>query len=57
MKPSKIFLIRHGQSVGNVDKEIYKKVPDYALELTDLGKQQAIDAGRELKEIIGNQSI
>ena len=37
MKPQNIILIRHGQSHGNLNKEIYKSIPDYALELTDEG--------------------
>ncbi len=54
MKPSKIFLIRHGQSEGNKDPNIYDKKPDYQLELTDLGIQQAKDAGEKLKQQIGD---
>jgi broad specificity phosphatase PhoE len=53
MKPSKIFIVRHGQSVGNANKSVYQTVPDYALTLTDKGKQQAIDVGQELQGIIG----
>ena len=34
MKPQNIFIIRHGQSQGNVDKNIYKTQPDYTLKLT-----------------------
>ena len=55
MKPKRIILIRHGQSEGNVDKAIYGKKPDYALELTELGREQAIMAGKELKAIIGSE--
>jgi len=50
VKPKKIFIIRHGQSEGNVDKNIYNKKPDYCLKLTDLGVQQAIAAGVELSK-------
>lgn len=57
MKPKNIVLIRHGESVGNVDKEIYKTIPDYALQLTDKGKQQAIDAGNNIKLLIGSDSV
>lgn len=57
MKPLRIFIVRHGQSEGNVDKTIYAKKPDYALELTQLGIQQASDAGSNLKQLartVGN---
>ena len=57
MKPEHIFILRHGQSIGNVNKLVYKTIPDYALELADLGKQQATDAGIRLREIIGDSSI
>ena len=52
MKPQNIFIIRHGQSQGNVDKNIYKTQPDYTLKLTELGIQQAKDAGVKLAKIV-----
>ena len=55
MKPDRIFLVRHGQSVGNADKEAYKDTPDYALQLTERGKEQAVEAGKNLKVIIGSE--
>ena len=58
MKPDRIFLVRHGESTGNVDKSAYAETPDYALELTDLGQQQAEGAGLALKTYIDpSQSI
>jgi len=57
MKPKRIFLIRHGQSEGNVDYESYKHKPDYTLLLTELGNQQATEAGKLLKEIIQDEKI
>lgn len=53
MKPKRIFLVRHGQSQGNADKNIYKTVPDYAVLLTEKGHQQAEDIGKEIARIIG----
>jgi len=40
MKPSKIILIRHGQSEGNVNKSLYKEKPDFAMNLTLKGKNK-----------------
>ena len=57
MKPNRIILIRHGESEGNADKNIYARKPDYALRLTDPGKQQARKAGQALRELIGSESI
>ena len=45
---STIFLIRHGESEGNVDRNVYRTKPDHAIELSELGKQQAIRAGKKL---------
>ena len=55
-KPKRIILIRHGESQGNVDKTIYSKIPDYAIYLTDKGKDQAREAGKKIKEIIHSES-
>jgi broad specificity phosphatase PhoE len=52
VKPQKIILIRHGESEGNVNKAIYSEKPDYALHLTENGRRQAHEAGKELKKII-----
>jgi len=52
MKPQNIFIVRHGQSVGNVNKEVYRDIPDYALQLTDLGHTQAYETGKELAKLV-----
>jgi len=46
MKP--VFLVRHGQSEGNVNKEIHRERPDYAIRLTQKGIEDAKSAGHEL---------
>ena len=48
----RIILLRHGQSLGNVDELAYCRVPDHALPLTDVGEQQARDAGPRIKELL-----
>lgn len=57
MKPERIFIVRHGQSQGNVDRNIYQTLPDYALQLTELGQQQAESAGRAIEAFVGEESI
>ena len=57
MKPNRIILIRHGESEGNLDKDKYRTVPDYALNLTSKGIEQAQKAGNEIKQIIGQESV
>lgn len=53
MRPNRIILVRHGESVGNVDSSIYTSTPDYAIRLTEQGRLQAQEAGREINKIIG----
>ena len=47
--PKRIILIRHGESEGNVNKFVYEKVPDNALELTQVwgGKGKKGKKGRK----------
>ncbi len=57
MRPKRIILIRHGESEGNIDKGQYLTVPDYALNLTPKGIEQARQAGKTLKEMIGEEGV
>jgi broad specificity phosphatase PhoE len=57
MRPRRIILIRHGKSQGNADKKVRETIPDYALNLTPEGVEQARQAGREIKKLIGQESI
>jgi broad specificity phosphatase PhoE len=57
MKPKHIILIRHGESEGNADKNLLEVKPDYALNLTTKGIEQAKQAGKEIKEIIGQETL
>jgi broad specificity phosphatase PhoE len=38
--------------MGNVDQSAYVTTADWRIQLTDVGKQQAVDAGRRLREKI-----
>lgn len=57
MKPKRIILIRHGESLANVDRYLFGRVPDYTIELTDKGREQAKEAGRCMKELVGDESM
>lgn len=57
MKPKRIIVIRHGESQGNVDLSVYKSVPDHKVTLTEKGKQEAREAGKQIQEIIGDESV
>lgn len=47
-----IYLVRHGQSIANLDVSIYKSVADHAVPLSSLGKDQAHLAGQFLDTIL-----
>ena len=47
-----IILLRHAQSLGNVDDLAYTRIPDHALPLTSLGEQQALAAGPAVRELL-----
>ncbi len=57
MKPKHIILIRHGESEGNVNNDVYKTVPDPKIPLTLNGKHQAVETGRKLKTLIGEDTV
>lgn len=57
MKPKRIILIRHGESEANVDRYLFGRIPDYTIELTEKGRRQAQEAGRILKELVGDESL
>lgn len=56
MKPHRIILIRHGESCANTDESMFASQPDYTIELTEKGLEQARTAGRKLKELVGNET-
>jgi broad specificity phosphatase PhoE len=52
-----IILLRHAQSVGNVDELAYTRLPDHALPLTALGEQQAAAAGPAVRELLAGGRV
>ncbi|WP_405552239.1 histidine phosphatase family protein [Streptomyces sp. NBC_01171] len=56
-RPRRIVLVRHGESVGNVDDSVYEREPDHALALTDRGREQAEETGKHLREIFGEERV
>lgn len=55
--PKRLILIRHGESEGNVDRDIYKHTADHGIHLTERGWHQALAAGMELHKIVGKESV
>jgi len=46
----RIFLVRHGESLGNVDEHAYAERQDHNVPLTEFGYEQAVGAGQAIKE-------
>ncbi len=57
MEGVRIILLRHGQSLGNVDELAYCRVPDHALPLTDQGEREARAAGPVIRRLIGDGPV
>ena len=53
-RPHRIILVRHGESEGNLDESVYSRTPDAHISLTQLGKNQATEVGKRLKEEVIN---
>jgi broad specificity phosphatase PhoE len=47
----RIFLVRHGESEGNVDATIHARTADHAIPLSARGREQVVEAGRRLDAI------
>lgn len=52
MSRQDFFIIRHGESMGNVDHSYYLHTPDHKVPLTDKGIQQAQEKRAELAKLL-----
>lgn len=55
--PKKIILVRHGESLGNVEEAAYCRIPDWKIPLTEKGKLQARQVGVDIKDIINDEPV
>jgi broad specificity phosphatase PhoE len=51
----RIILLRHAESLGNIDELAYTRIPDHALPLTDAGREQAVETGPVIKELLDGE--
>jgi len=56
-KPKRIFLIRSGESEKDINLKCYETIPDNKIKLSSLGKKQSDVCGKNLKKLIGNESV
>ena len=49
--PRNILLLRHGESLGNVDENLFTIMPDWKIPLSDKGRAQARQAGHRIQAI------
>uniref|UniRef100_A0A7S2YRS4 Uncharacterized protein n=1 Tax=Entomoneis paludosa TaxID=265537 RepID=A0A7S2YRS4_9STRA len=54
--PNKLILVRHGQSMGNLDETLYSRTADNSIPLTELGWLQAREAGKQLRRVLKGSS-
>ena len=55
--PRRIILIRHGQSLGNVDDTAYCTIPDWKIPLTSDGHLTSVEVGKSILSIIGSKDF
>ena len=53
----RIILLRHAESLGNIDELTYTRVPDHAIPLTSLGEAQATELGPKVRALLGGAPV
>ncbi len=53
----RIIMLRHGESVGNVDESLFCSIPDHRMNLTETGRRQSLAAGERIRKLIGGKNI
>ncbi|OEU13904.1 phosphoglycerate mutase-like protein [Fragilariopsis cylindrus CCMP1102] len=55
--PKRIILLRHGESLGNIDDTAYATIPDWKIPMTRRGERQALGAAKELAKLLDGESV
>ena len=55
--PSRIVLVRHGESEANADHTLWRTKADNAILLTQAGHEQAFAAGKRIRQLIGDETV
>lgn len=56
-RPAQIFLMRHGESRGNLNESLYSIIADHDMALSPRGHAQALCAGVFLRKLTGNGQL
>ncbi|KAF4656233.1 hypothetical protein FOL46_007896 [Perkinsus olseni] len=51
-RPRRIILVRHGESMGNIDEHTYSQTPDWKVPLTGRGRLEARVAGEQIRKLV-----
>lgn len=57
VNPRKIIVMRHAESIEDVDKTVYAHTPDLEITLSPRGEKQSVDVSNKLAGIIGRGKI
>jgi hypothetical protein len=52
---NRIILVRHGESLGNVDESAYATTADWKIPITERGREQARMAGKSIANQLGEK--
>lgn len=52
-----IILVRHGESLSNLDKSVHQSTPDHAIPLTEKGWEQAAEAGKKIRSFLDPHNV
>jgi broad specificity phosphatase PhoE len=53
----RLIMLRHGESIGNIDESAFCRIPDHAMTLTENGGRQAESAGDQLRELLYQDEV
>ena len=55
--PKRIILVRHGESLGNVNESAYCEISDWRIPLTTDGYKMAVDLGTQIHQVVRDDPV
>ncbi len=56
-RPKRIIIIRHAESLGNLDNVVYSNVADWKIPITHAGAAAAKESAQEIAALVGNDPV